>query len=160
MQNTYLKDFSRSPAEGSRCLCLWGRGRLSDLPRDLPRGGWPGAHNFYAQAADLVRVTALPCTREHCKINFHQKNTYDLEDFFACFCHGSREHPAGSGSRQRQQGAASRQQYAGGMQQAAVPASSSRQLRQAAVGRLRADTSSQAGSIRQQQAVAATGSSR
>ena len=66
---------------------------------------------------------------------------------------------AGSGSREQPAGS-SRQQYAGGMQQAAVAASSSRQLRQAAVGRLRADTSSQAGSIRQQQAVAATGSSR
>jgi len=39
-----------------------------------------------AQAAELVRVAALPCTREHRKINFHQKNTYDLEDFFSCFC--------------------------------------------------------------------------
>ena len=57
---------------------------------------------------------------------------------------------AGSGSREQPAGS-SRQQYAGGMQQAAVAASSSRQLRQAAVGRLRADTSSQAGSIRQQQ---------
>ena len=35
-----------------------------------------------AQAAELVRVPALPCTREHRKINFHQKNTYDLEEFF------------------------------------------------------------------------------
>ena len=35
-----------------------------------------------AQAAELVRVAALPCTREHRKINFHQKNTYDLEDVF------------------------------------------------------------------------------
>ena len=39
-----------------------------------------------AQAAELVSVAALPCTREHRKINFHQKNTYDLEDFFSCFC--------------------------------------------------------------------------
>ena len=38
-----------------------------------------------AQAAELVRVAALPCTREHRKINFHQKNTYDLEDFFRVF---------------------------------------------------------------------------
>ena len=38
-----------------------------------------------AQAAELVRVTALPCTREHRKINFHQKNTYDLEDCFFVF---------------------------------------------------------------------------
>ena len=38
-----------------------------------------------AQAAELVRVAALPCTREHRKINFHQKNTYDLEDFFFVF---------------------------------------------------------------------------
>ena len=39
-----------------------------------------------AQATELVRVAALPCTREHRKINFHQKNIYDWEDFFSCFC--------------------------------------------------------------------------
>ena len=38
-----------------------------------------------AQAAELVRVAALPCTREHRKIKFHQKNMYDLEDFFFVF---------------------------------------------------------------------------
>ena len=38
-----------------------------------------------AQAAELVRVPALPCTREHRKINLHQKNTYDLEDVFFVF---------------------------------------------------------------------------
>ena len=38
-----------------------------------------------ARAAELVRVAALPCTRERCKINFHQKNTHDLEDFFPVF---------------------------------------------------------------------------
>ena len=38
-----------------------------------------------AQAAELVRVAALPCTREHRKINFLQKNTYDLEDVFFVF---------------------------------------------------------------------------
>ena len=150
---------------------MWDRGseprllpplrRLPRLPRRVPKtqilllyaslqsSRGPRTLSCDAQAAELVRVPALSCTREHRKINFHQKNTYDLEDLFSCFCHGSREQPAGSGSRQRQQGAASRQQYG-----------SSRQLRQAAVGRLRADTSSQAGSIRQQQAVAATGSSR
>ena len=36
------------------------------------------------------RVMALPCMREHRKINFHQKNTYDLEDFlFVCLPHGA-----------------------------------------------------------------------
>ena len=38
-----------------------------------------------AQAAELVRVPALPCTREHRKSNFHQKNTHDLEGFFSVF---------------------------------------------------------------------------
>ena len=42
-----------------------------------------------AQAAELVRVAALPCTREHRKINFHQKNTDDLEDFFRVFAERS-----------------------------------------------------------------------
>ena len=40
----------------------------------------------FVQAAELVGVAALPCTREHRKINFHQKNTHDSEDFFSCFC--------------------------------------------------------------------------
>ena len=38
-----------------------------------------------AQAAELVRVPALPCTREHREINFLQKNTYNLEDVFFVF---------------------------------------------------------------------------
>ena len=35
-----------------------------------------------AQARELVRVAALPCTQEHHEINFRQKNTHDLEDVF------------------------------------------------------------------------------
>ena len=42
-----------------------------------------------AQAAELVRVAALLCTREHREINFHRKNTYDLEDFFRVFAERS-----------------------------------------------------------------------
>ena len=45
-----------------------------------------------AQAAELVRVAALPCTREHRKINFHQKNTYDLEDVFFVFLPNAAQH--------------------------------------------------------------------
>ena len=38
-----------------------------------------------AQAAELVRVVALPCTREHHEINFRQKDTYGLKDSFSVF---------------------------------------------------------------------------
>ena len=43
-----------------------------------------------AQAAELVRVAALPCTRGHRKVNFHQKNTQDLKTcFFVFLPHGA-----------------------------------------------------------------------
>ena len=43
-----------------------------------------------AQAAELVRVAALPCTREHRKINFHQKNTHVIwKTFFRIFAERS-----------------------------------------------------------------------
>ena len=37
--------------------------------------------NFCAQAADLVRVRTLPCTRNGRSRNFRQKNTYVLAQF-------------------------------------------------------------------------------
>ena len=52
------------------------------LQRPDPRS----AFSSTAQARQVVRVAALPCTREHRKIHFRQKNTYDLKDFFSCFC--------------------------------------------------------------------------
>ena len=124
--------------------------RLASCP--VPRRR-PGARPSDAQAADLVRVPALPCTREHRKINFHQKNTSDLQDFFSCFCHGSREQPAGSSSREqpagssmqvacsRQQfqpaavGSCGRQQWAGCGQTVAVRQAASGSSRQALPGR-------------------------
>ena len=72
--------------------------RLPRLPSQVPKTAkmllyaslqssrGPRTLSCDAQAAELVRVAALPCTREHRKINFHQKNTYDLEDFFSCCC--------------------------------------------------------------------------
>ena len=42
-----------------------------------------------AQAAELVRVAALPCTREHRKINFHQKNTGFGRLFFVFLPNGA-----------------------------------------------------------------------
>ena len=71
--------------------------RLRRLPRRIPKTAkmilyaslessrGPRTLSCDAQAAELVRVAALPCTREHREINFHQKNTYDLEDFFFVF---------------------------------------------------------------------------
>ena len=44
------------------------------------------AFSSCAHARQLVRVAALPCTREHRKINFRQKNTHDCEDSFSYFC--------------------------------------------------------------------------
>ena len=62
------------------------RGAKMLLYASLQSSRGPRTISCDAQAAELVRVAALPCTREHRKINFHQKNTYDLEDFFSCFC--------------------------------------------------------------------------
>ena len=42
-----------------------------------------------AQAAELVRVAALPCTREHREINFHEKNTRFGRLFFHVFAERS-----------------------------------------------------------------------
>ena len=51
------------------------------LERPDPRS----ASSSCAHARQLVRVAALPCRREHRKINFRQKNTYDLEGFLFVF---------------------------------------------------------------------------
>ena len=51
------------------------------LERPDPRS----ASSSCAYARQLVRVAALPCRREHREINFRQKSTYDLEDFFFVF---------------------------------------------------------------------------
>ena len=43
-----------------------------------------------AQAAELVRVAALPCRREHHEINFHQKNTLFGRPFFVFLSNGAK----------------------------------------------------------------------
>ena len=51
------------------------------LERPDPRS----ASSSCAYARELVRVAALPCRREHREINFRQKNSSVLEDFFFVF---------------------------------------------------------------------------
>ena len=52
------------------------------LHAPLERSRGPRALLCDAQARQFVRVAALPRRREHRKLNFHQKNTNDLEDHF------------------------------------------------------------------------------
>ena len=66
----------RIPKTAKMLLVLYASLQSSRGPRTL---------SCDAQAAELVRIAALPCTREHRKINFHQKNTCDLEDLFFVF---------------------------------------------------------------------------
>ena len=48
----------------------------------VPEGRSPRSlANFYAQAADLVRVRSLSCTRNGRSRHFRQKNTYVLAQF-------------------------------------------------------------------------------
>ena len=50
-------------------------------PWILTQNGHHSANNFYAPAADLVRVTTLPCTRNGRSRHFRQKNTMVLAHF-------------------------------------------------------------------------------
>ena len=51
----------------------------------LQRPPPPWTISSCAQAADLVRVAALPCGRQHRPNHFRQKNTYVLEHYFPNF---------------------------------------------------------------------------
>ena len=55
----------RSRVPQTQVLLLYASLQTSRGPRTL---------SCDAQAVELVRVAALPCTREHREINFHQKN--------------------------------------------------------------------------------------